>query len=337
MNTPRRSILGGLLGALFGAACSSAPVKPPPPPLGPLATDKLEGLATSAGLSWMVRAKPRAIAQIPWLIPSIGKIVPEPHFDKFRERSGLDPRQLHEVYLLKYGEALANAEAQIVRHNGDGVMLEKKFFARLTSDAVRTEDRPDLVRLSGNIGRSNHAFARIGKDIVAYQQRGEDAKGPVAIASLFARGKMPKVRRLLADDPLKSLVARFGEAPLVAAALGPFTDEWKSAAGGLLEVSDAIAGAARPTARENIGVAIAIVGNFSNDDAKAAEVLKSAWDAIAVSTMGRLLGLDRPIEPALTAGDRGVITLSVELDQNRLADGLKALVEQDLEAIMRLD
>jgi hypothetical protein len=285
----------------------------------------------------MIRAKPRVIGQIPWLIPSSGKLIPEPHFDKFRERSGLDPRQLHEAYLLKYGEALANAEAQIVRHNGDGILLEKKFFERLTSDAVRTEDRPDLVRLSGNIGRTNHAFARIGKDIVAYQQRGEDAKGPVAIASLMARGKLQKAPRLLAEDPLKSLVARFGEAPLVAAALGPFTDEWKSAAGGLLEVTDAVAGAARPTARENVGISIALVGNYSNDDAKAAEVLKSAWDAIAASTMGHLLGLDRPIEPALTAGDRGVITLAVELDPNRLTDGLKALVEQDLEAIMRLD
>ncbi|NUP09828.1 MAG: hypothetical protein HOW73_27595 [Polyangiaceae bacterium] len=333
----RRSWLAALIGVLAQSACSSAapaPAKPPPPPLS---LDPLDTLATSADLVWMVRARPRAIAQIPWLIPAIGRIVPEPHFDAFRLRTGLDPRQLHEVLLLRYGAALGDAEAQIVRHNADAVAVEKSFFARLSSDAERIEDHPELVRIAGTIGRTRHAFARLGRDVVAFQQRGDTAKGPVAIASLFARGKLTRAPRLLAEYPLGPLVGRFGDAPVIAAAIGPFTDEWKKAAHGLLEIATAVGAAARPTARENVGIAIALVGAFGQDAAKAAEVFRTAWDEVALSTMGGLLGLDRPVEAPVSAGHEDVVTLSVELEPGRLTEGLKALIEQDIEAIMRLD
>jgi len=222
----RRSLLVGVLGALMTGACSARPVKAPPAPLAPLGLDQLDALATSAGLVWMIRVRPRAVAQIPWLIPAIARIVPEPQIDAFRERSGLDPRQLHEVFLVRYGAALGDAETQIVRHNADPAELEKRFFARLTKDAARFEDRPDLVRIVGTIGRTRHAFGRLGRDVVVYQQGGEEQRGPVAIASLFARGKLARAPRMLASEPLRSLATRFGEAPVLALALGPFSDEW---------------------------------------------------------------------------------------------------------------
>lgn len=338
----RRPFLLGLLSALAGgaalSACSSAPVvEPPKPPLPPLATDKLETLATSAGLSWVVRARPRKIAALPFLIPAIGRIVPEKNFDAFKLRTGLDPRQVPEVLMLRYGDALMGAEAQIVRHNVDPAELERRFFERLSKDAQRAEDRPDLVRVSGIIGKSEHSFARLGRDVVVYQQRGEPERGPARIASLCALGKLPKTKRLLDGGPLESLLGRFGDAPLVAAALGPFDDEWKKAARGLLEIATGVGAAARPTARENIGLAFAILADLGNNSNRASELMKAAWDDLAMSTMGHLLGLDRPIEPPIVAADAGVVTLAVEIEPGRLAEGLRALAENDLDAIMRMD
>jgi hypothetical protein len=342
----RRPFLLGLLsaiahGAIAGAAlsgCSSTPAAlPPKPPLAPLSTDRLETLATSAGLSWVVRARPRKIAELPFLIPAIGRIVPEKNFDAFKLRTGLDPRQVPEVLLLRYGDALLAAEAQIVRHNVDPAELERRFFERLTADAQRAEDRPDLVRVSGIIGKSEHAFARIGRDVVVYQQRGESARGPARIASLCALGKLAKSKRLLDGGPLESLLGRFGDAPLVAAALGPFDDEWKKAARGLLEIATGVGAAARPTARENIGFAFAILADLGKSSGQASELLRAAWDDVAMSTMGHLLGLDRPIEAPIVAADESVVTLAVEVEPGRLAEGLRALAENDLDAIMRLD
>lgn len=335
------SLIGSVLAASaagFGVGCTETPPAKVPAPLPPLATDKLDELAVSAGLVWMLRAQPRAIAQLPFLIPAIGRIIPEPHFDKFIGTTGLDPRQLPEVILLKYGEALGNAEAQLVRHNADPVNIEKKFFARLTKDAQRIEDRPDAVRMVGTIGRSRRSFARLGRDVCVYQQGGDHGRGPTAIASLFARGKLTKANKLLAGEPLASLVKRFGDAPVVAAALGPFTDEWTKAARGLLEIATSVGAAARPTARENIGVAVALSGEFGKDATKAADVLRQAWtEDLAMSTMGHLLGLDHPVGELVAAGDKNIVTLAVELDPQRLTEGLRALAEQDLDAIMKLD
>jgi hypothetical protein len=332
----RRPFLLGLLSAL--AACSSTPpVEKPKPPLPPLSTERLELLATSAGLSWVVRARPRKIAELPFLIPAIGRIVPEKNFDAFKLRTGLDARQVPEVIMLRYGDALHGAEAQIVRHNVDPAELERRFFERLSKDAHRAEDRPDLVRVNGIIGKSEHTFARLGRDVVVYQQRGEPERGPARIASLCALGKLPKTKRLLDGGSLEALLGRFGDAPLVAVALGPFDDEWKKAARGLLEIATGVGAAARPTARENIGIAFAILAELGNNAGRAGELMRAAWDDLAMSTMGHLLGLDRPIEQPIIAADAGVVTLAVEVEPDRLAEGLRALAENDLDAIMRLE
>lgn len=333
----RRSFMLGLLTLAVAACSSTSVVEAPKPVLPPLKIDQLESLATSAGLVWVVRARPRKVAETPFLIPSIGRIVPEKNFDAFRQRTGLDPRQLSEVLLLRYGDALLGAEAQIVRHNADPAQVERCFFQRLTKDAHRQEDRPDLVRVSGIIGQTSHAFARLGRDVAVYQQRGEPERGPARIASLSALGKLPKAKRLLDKGQLGALMARFGEAPIVGVALGPFDDEWKKAARGLLEIATGVGAAARPTARENIGFAFAIVAEFGDGAGKAGELLRAAWDDVAMSTMGHLLGVDRPIEPPIVATDTGVVTLAVEVEPGRLAEGLRALAENDLEAIMRLD
>lgn len=333
---PRRAWLGAIAAALLG--CGGATPAPKEAPLPPLSTDKLEALATSAGLVWMVRAKPRAIAAIPWLIPAIGKIVPESSFDTFRRRVGFDPRQVTEALLLRYGPLFGDCDLQLVRHNESAAGLEKLFLSRLSKDPARAEDRPDVVRISGMIGRSKHSLARIGRDVAAFQEGGDLERGPLRVATLLAQGKLPKAPRLSSEaDPLGALLPRFGEAPVIVGAVGPFQDEWRRAAHGLLEVATAVAGAARPTAREHIGLAIAIAGDFGDDGAKAGELLRASWDDLAATSLGGILGLDRTIEAPVAAGDAKVATLSVELEPNRLAEGLHALVTEDLEAIMKLD
>jgi hypothetical protein len=330
----RRSLFG--LAALATlAACSSAPPPPPKPPLEPLPALPLDRYVPRAGLIWLLRASPRSIAQLSWLIPAIGRIIPEANFDGFREKLGFDLRQVPEAILTRHGDPLSCGTAY-VRHNADAALLQKKLEKRLTSDIVRSEDRPDLARVSGRLGTESRAFARIGGDVVVYQQGGLRGRGTARIATLYALQKLD-ARTALDGDPLGPLIARFGEAPAVAVALGPFEDEWKRAARGLLEVATAVGAGARPTAREHVGLSIALAGEFGDRGSEAADTLRDAWNDLASSGTGRVLGLDQPVETPVAAGTKSIATVSVELDVNRLTEGLRGLVAQDLDAIMRLE
>lgn len=324
------------LGGLFASACAGAAPPPPLPALPPLATKDLVGLVPSAGLAQLLLLKPRAIAQIPWLIPAIAKIAPETNLTRFSAINGLDLRQIPEAVLARFGDALEGAELELVRHHQDPMVMERLFQKRLVEGAKRDEDRPDLVRLSGVVGSEIKLFERLGSDVVAFQQGGSVARGPARIAALFAQNKLKKTPRALETDPLKGLRARFGDAPVIALAKGPFNDEWKRAGHGLLEASTGVGAAARPTAREHLGFAIALSGSFATEGAEAVEVLLQAWNELASSTVGHLLGLDKPIEPPLGSHSDDAIALSVEVEPNRFAEGLRALVSEDLEAIMKL-
>lgn len=329
-------LLGGFLGgALVG--CSAAPVvAPPQPALPPLKTDDLPGLITAAGLSWMMLVKPRTIAEIPWLIPEIALFAPEKNLDLFAREVGVDLRRIPEAIVARYDASLGGADLQLTRHHNDAEACERLFRKRITRGATRAEDRSDVVRVSGEVGATPRAFARIGPEVLAYQEGGDPAKGPVRIATLYALEKLKKSPRALETEPLKSLRARFGDAPCIGLALGPFDDEWKAAANGLLEAATGVGAALRPTARENFGFALAITGDFHDSADAASDTLMDAWDAFTVTELGRVLGLDHPVAKPIPSHLADVVALSVEIEPRRFAEGLHALVMQDLDELMKL-
>lgn len=335
--TSRRTF-GSLMLGMFAELAIGCASTPPPevPKLPPLALGKLTDLCTSAGLAWIVLVKPRDIAQIPWLIPDLGIFASEKNLDTFAGDTGLDLRQIPEAVLARFDDSLGGADLQLVRHHGDPKLPQQLFAKRLTKEPVVAAERPDLVRISGTIGTKQHAFARLGDEIVAFQEGGSIEKGPLRIAALYAEEKIKKTPRALEMEPLKSLAARFGNAPVIGLAKGPFDDEWKMAAGGLLEAATAVGGAARPTAREHLGLALAIASDFNTSGDAASETLMAAWQDFAETQMGRLLGLADPIEGPLPTHTSDVVALSLEVDAHRFAEGLHALVSEDVDAIMKL-
>ncbi len=331
----RRALLGSL-GSLLLAGCAGAPPVSPKPVLAPLDTKDLAALVPAAGLSFLVLVRPREIAQIPWLIPAIAEIAPEQNLARFAAQTGVDLRQVSEAVIARFDASFAGADLQLARHNGDAGTIEKLFQSRIVKSARRTEDRPDLVRLSGQIGSHAEAFARLGADVVGFQEGGDLGRGPLRVATLYATGRLKKTPRALATAPLDALRARFGSAPFIALAKGPFDDEWKHAARGLLEAATGAGAAMRPTAREHLGIAVALAGDFRATGRAASDVFLGAWDDFASSEMGRILGLDQPIERPLATFSDDAVAVSVEVEPNRFARGLEALVTEDLQAIMRL-
>ncbi|MGK3967088.1 hypothetical protein WMF38_23305 [Sorangium sp. So ce118] len=336
----RRSVLGGVLGCVVGLglpACGGAPSPParPAPPLPPLGTADLTRLLPQAGLRWLVLARPREIAAVPWLIPSIGLVAPEENLARHARATGVDLRQVREAAIASYEGAAGEARFYVARHSGDPRVIERLFRRRLTGKERRALDRPDVVRVMGDIGRAPHALVLLGPDVVGVQEGGSPRRGPARVASLYALGRLKRAPTALSDGPLAALAARFGPAPVRAFAPGPFDGELARGARGLLAAATAVGAAARPSAREGIALAIAVSGDFSTSGEAASEELLLAWNELAQGSFGHLLGLDAPVEPPLATHAPDAVAVAVELNPQALARGLAAATGERIEEMLR--
>ncbi|MEJ7731110.1 MAG: hypothetical protein WKG00_18080 [Polyangiaceae bacterium] len=366
-------VCAAALGALAGGgspppARGGGAAAPKLPPLK--RPESLSGLCAAAGLRWLVEVRPREIASTAFLIPAIGKVVSEARFDAFTRVTGIDLRQATQAVAAAYGtdtgtgadtdadtgtgtgtgaETVAGAGAEtvagagaggetmlyLVRHAGDAQRVERAFADRLTAEQKRVADRPDLVRITGVAGNSKEGLAMIGADTVALQRGGSRGRGPMRVATLYAEGKLKRSPSALAEPTLRALSERLGPAPVRAFARGPFEGELARGARGLLEGTTGIGAAARPSAREGIALAVALVGDFGKSSEEASRALLDAWNDVAYGTFGKLLALDRPVTEPLVTHAPGAVALAVELDPNKLAEGLYAATSARIEAIMR--
>jgi hypothetical protein len=213
--------------------------------------------------------------------------------------------------------------------------VERAFAERLTAEQKRVVDRPDLVRVTGLAGNTKEGLAIIGRDTVALQRGGNRGRGPMRVAALFAEGKLKRSPSALAEPTLRALSERLGPAPARAFARGPFEGELARGARGLLAGTTGIGAAARPSARQGIALAVALVGDFGKSSEEASRALLEAWNDVAYGSFGRLLALDRPVTEPLVTHARGAVALAVELEPNKLAEGLHAATSARIDAIMR--
>lgn len=333
----RRGFLAGAASVLAGCAGSPpAPVAPPAPPKPPpLRITDLAHLISVAELRWVVFTRPREIAAVPWLIPAIARVAPEDNLTRFAAKVGFDLRQIHEAVIAAHGAAGGESTLYLLRHNGDPLAIERLFRARFSGGEHRAVDRADVVRVSGKIGTTAATLVVLGADVVGFQLGGSPTRGPARIASLYALDKLKRSPTVLADDPLRALGARLGQAPLRAFARGPFEGELARGARGLLAGATAIGGTIRPSAREGLLAVIAVAGDFTKSGEAASRELTSAWNDLARGSFGHLLGLDAPVEPPLATHGADAVTVTVELDPNKLARGLASATSARIEEIMK--
>jgi hypothetical protein len=321
------------------AGCGTTPPPPPKlPPLPPLRTESLAALLPEPGLVWAVRARPRAIAQIPWLIPSIAAFAPEDRLDRFLRTTGVDLRQATEAWFATYDLGRGETTLQLFRHVADPAVVERKFRERLSEKVERVVDRPDLVRLGGGIGPERHVMVRLGRDVVAFERGATVKRGVAAILAARAQGQLANVDGIESAEPLGALLRRFGDAPVVGVAPGPLEvpekEGKRSELAGLLSVSTGVGVGVRPTAREGIGAAFAVAGPFGERAAEASDVLTRAWSSLQRTEVGRMLALDHERDSAIATHGVDTAALAVELDAGSFAEGLRKVTDLDLRSLL---
>ena len=109
--------------------------------------------------------------------------------------------------------------------------------------------------------------------------------------------------------------------------------------GGLLAAATAAAGAATPLERDSDGalaLRFVITGAWGDDAPAAAERLRAAFQVLGSDPLGRLLGVDRPLEAPRASGDAEALRLDVTIDALALGKGLRDATSATVEEVMRL-
>jgi hypothetical protein len=154
---------------------------------------------------------------------------------------------------------------------------------------------------------------------------------PGRIVELVALERLHKAVPALRGSALGTLPPSLATAPVVLYAPGPFTGEWARGARGLLAGALAMGVALRPEGR--IGeFKLVLSGEYEPVEATAR--LGAAWDDLARSSLGRLLGLPEPLAPPNVEVLVDRVEMTVRLDLVPVVAGLRAAVAADVWEIM---
>lgn len=301
--------------------------KPAAPPVheGPL-TDYVP----AAGLRWLVVGRPRDVAKDPALREAVSLLVPDERRAVFARSSGVELDQTPNALVGGFDQAtLYMAELSETRR------VEERFIGRLIAGPTTKQPHPRVRSTVGVVGETPEGLLALDGRLVAVSV---GSTLPAKIAGLYALGRLPKSPPALEGAALSTLpVAELERAPLRFYAPGPFLGEWARGARGLLAVTVAVGMAFSPTADGKLSATVVLSGDYRSLEGDPADVLASAWQDLAVSSLGRLLGLDRPAAEPKVAGTPESLRLSVVVDPLPLARGLRAAVMAEVWEILRLE
>jgi hypothetical protein len=328
----RRQVVGALLGALAAgaAACGGwqgVAIRPTPP--APLALDPLVDLVPAAGLVWIVDARPREILASAALAGIVVAAAPGDRVDAFARRFGLvDPLRADQVVFAAFPRTTL-ALARLPVQEGS---VEAAFRARAGLVEGGALER-GVFRLWGTVGQEREQVAVFGAQGIGIER---GAFGPLQAAEFFAQGRLKLSLPALRAAPLAAAAARLGDGPLRAFAPGPFEGDWARGLGGLLGGATALAARLRPGNGPGapLSLRLLLLGAWGADAPAASERLAAAFHVLAEDPLGRLTGLDRPVEGPTVTGDADALALDVALDPVTLGRGVRAVTGADLPEIM---
>jgi len=314
------------------ASCGpKAPLTPPAPPPVALHLEPACDLAASAGLEWIVAAKPREIAQTPDLIPALALVVTEARFTAFaKTHGGIDVRQIQDLCIAKYKESVLT----VARTPIDPAAVERAFADRVTHPESRTVTVPNpaVVKIGGEVLGEHQQLVIFGRDAAVLEQ---GKPGPARVAEAFALGKLRRASPALKGAALARIADIVGDAPLRVFAPGPFEGETAQGLAGLLRATTAVGASAKLTSDRRVALRLVLAGAWGTDAETAAERLKAAVHVVSETALGRLLGLDHPPAPATVRGTADALVLEATLDLAALARGVHDAVDAEIDEIMR--
>jgi hypothetical protein len=283
--------------------------------------------APSAGLRWLVLARPAKIAGNPALSAAFASLVPPERLDAYQRSTGVDLRKLPSASVAGYDlGTLYLAELP----SPDAAVIRERFASRLTQGGIVKQVRPDIYRVSGTEKDTPLALVTVDNHLVAY------ASGDLTLARIveaYAERKL-KSPTALHGAALSSFEPAADDVVIAFYAPGPFSSQSLATAPRLLSASTGLAVTIKEPAGSSLPVTATLAGDWS-DSPDARDELLRVWTHLAASSTGRLLGLDSA-QKVETSGDRARLQISVELGLAPLVAGLRALTSANVPEIFDL-
>ena len=327
----KRALAALLAGVGLSIAACGAPPEPKTVPRtteAPLHEGPLTDYVPAAGLRWMVVGSPRRLARHPSLTPAIALLLPDARLDAFAEGTGVELRNTEHALVAGFDYAML-----YLVEPPNAARAEERFRARLVTEPAVARPHPRVARITGLVGKTPQTLIRVEDRLLAVAV---GSATPARVVELFALEKLEKSPAALRGAALSSLPQELGRAPLRFYAPGPFAEEWTRGARGLLAAAVAVGATLQPLPNGRLEAAIFVAGDWSTTAIEATSGLLAAWEDLARSSTGRLLGLNEPLSAPRVDLKEDVLELRVELDALTLARGLRAAVEADVWEILDL-
>jgi hypothetical protein len=278
----------------------------------------------------MVTARPLEVLATPALASVVAAAAPDEAFDAASRRlGGVDVRKAEELVVA----GLPSTTMALARLAVAPPAVEQAFAKRAAQVEGRAQER-GVVRVWGSVGQEREQVALFGARGLGIEV---GAFGPLQTAVYFAQGRLKRSPPALRAEPLAAIVERLGDAPVRAFAPGPFANPAGQDLAGLLRAATAVGAALRAAAAPRPGVLalrVVLSGAWGADARVAAERLEAAFRLLGEDPLGRLTGLDRPLQGPVATGEADRLALDVTLDPVSLCQGVRAIAGAPLAEIM---
>ncbi len=279
----------------------------------------------AAGLRWLVVGSPRDLAEHPVFAALRERWLTPPRFHAFAAATGIDLLRTEHALVAGFDlGTLYMADA-----SGWVAPPDAVFTERLAGSETVHRPHPEVWRITGLVGSTPETLVRIDDELVAVAV-GDPT--PARVVELRARGRLQSVAPALEGAALSGLQPELSKPSAFAFyALGPFEGQWLTSGAALLAGAEALSLMAELSG-ERLGVSLAVRGVW--DAALDREPLLRSWQALASSPLGRVLTLDRPVEPVRVEVSESQLTLRIWLSAQPFLHGVESLLSADLDGLL---
>ncbi|MDB4977322.1 MAG: hypothetical protein JWN48_5663 [Myxococcaceae bacterium] len=271
------------------------------------------------GPSWLVQARPRALAEQASTLSLWRALVTEERERALAERTGIDPLAIEELA----GFELPGGYVLLLRGPFDAAAVVARAGERLALRDVVT-DRP-VVRREGLAGQGRYAYAALAEHTVLVAKEAP----PLLIAQILARCRDRSGEGALSGADARSLLAEHATSPLVLFAPKPLALEPGTNVALLFSRERAMAVSIHPT-QAVLPVGIDLRGEFPIG---AENNFRALAKSLASAQLGRALGLSRVPENMAIRVDQQGAYVTFALVSDELLAGVRMLFLDDLRSL----